>query len=135
MHSNTNYFNLPVLLLVGAIIIIGFYFGRNMKHIRLPSIIGFMIFGVILGPSLINILNDTTQQSLSFITEIALGFVALSIGLELKFSSLKKLGTGIIYIILFESFAAFIFVFGGVWALTGNLPMALILNMCITNND
>jgi len=126
MHNTMNSFPLPVLLLVGAIIIIGLYFGRNMKYIRLPSIIGFMVFGVVLGPSVINILDSNTRESLSFIAEIALGFVALSIGLELKFTALKKLGNGIIYIILFESFAAFLFVFGGVWLLTGNLPLALI---------
>ncbi len=38
------------------------------------------------------------------IPDIALGFVALSIGLELKFSHIKKLGTSIVYIILLESF-------------------------------
>jgi len=71
---------IPILLLIGATIIFGFYFGRNMKYLKLPSIIGYMLLGVLLGPSLLNIFNDQMQQDLSFITEIALGFVALSIG-------------------------------------------------------
>ncbi len=118
--------HIPVLLLIGLTIVFGFYFGRNMKYLRLPSIIGYMLFGVLLGPSLLHIFHDQMQQNLSFITEIALGFVALSIGLELKFTALKKLGKGIIYIILLESFMAFLLVFGVVWLVTKNLPLALI---------
>ncbi len=119
--------NLPTLLIVGTITLAAFYFGKTMKFIRLPSIIGFMVIGVLLGPSFLGLLNENLQQNLSFITAIALGFVALSIGLELSFSSLRRLGAGIILIILSESFAAFIFVFLGVYLLSGDLPLALIL--------
>jgi len=117
---------MPILLLIGLTVIFGFYFGRNVKVVKLPSIIGYMFFGVVLGPSVFNIMNNCLQEQLSFITEIALGFVAMSIGLELKFSSLKKLGAGIIYIIFAESFGACILVFLGSYLLTRNLPLALI---------
>jgi len=129
MHSSgtfENGFVLPVLLLVGFIIILSYYFGKNMKFLRLPSIIGFMIFGVVLGPSLLNLLSTPMQQNLSFITNIALGFVALSIGMELKFSSLKRLGSGMVYVILFESFAAYIIVFIGLFLFTKNLPLSML---------
>jgi Kef-type K+ transport system membrane component KefB len=128
MHTSglEDTFVFPVLLLVGLTIILGFYFGKNMKFLKLPSIIGFMIFGVILGPSLLNFLSISMQQNLSFITNIALGFVALSIGMELKFSTLKRLGSGMVYVILFESFAAFILVFVGLYLFTDNLPLSLL---------
>ena len=119
-------FPLPVLLLIGFIILLSYYLGKNMKIIKLPSIIGFMIFGVVLGPSLLNLLSTPIQQNLSFITDIALGFVALSIGMELKFTSLKKLGKGIVYIILLESFGAFAIVFTGIYLLTRDLPLSLL---------
>ncbi|MBT4575606.1 MAG: hypothetical protein HOB92_03980, partial [Candidatus Cloacimonetes bacterium] len=119
-------FILPALLLVGLTVIMGYYFGKNMKFLKLPSIIGFMIFGVVLGPSLLNLLSTPMQQNLSFITNIALGFVALSIGMELKFSTLKRLGSGMVYVILFESFAAFIIVFAGLFLFTRNLPLSLL---------
>jgi len=118
--------HLPTLLIIGTIIITAFYLGRVVKFIKLPSLIGFMLLGVILGPSLLNILGETQQGQLSFITEIALGFVALSIGLELKFTTLKELGKGIAGIIIAESFGAFILVTGIVYLVTKNLPLALI---------
>ena len=118
--------HLPILLIIGTVIITSFYLGRVAKLAKLPSLIGFMLLGVILGPSLLNVLGHEQQTQLSFITEIALGFVALSIGLELKFTTLKELGKGIVGIILAESFAAFILVTAVVFLVTKNLPMALI---------
>lgn len=117
--------SLPALLLVGVMTIIGLYAGKSMKWVRMPSIIGFMLVGVIIGPSLFNILDEPLQKQLSFITEIALGFVALSIGLELNFKSLKELGAGIIFIIICESFFAFFAVTAGLFLLTGDLALAL----------
>ena len=118
--------HVPILLTVGVMSFLAFYAGKGMKPLHLPSLIGFMLAGVLLGPSFLGLLNPETQGRLSFLTDVALSFVALSIGLELKFSTLKRLGGGIITVIFSESLAAFILVTGLVWLLTKNLPMALI---------
>lgn len=118
--------HLAPLLSVGLMVALGFYMGKSMKFVRLPSLIGFMIIGVLLGPSLFNLLNEEFQADLGFITDVALSYVAVSIGIELSFSSLKKQGAGIILVILTESFLAFAFVTGLVYWLTKDLPMALI---------
>lgn len=114
------------LLKIGIMSGFAFYAGKSMKWIKLPSIIGFMLAGVILGPSFLDIINEEFQHSLGFITDIALGFVAISIGLELSFKSLKKQGKGIIAVIFSESFGAFILVTLLVYLFTKDLPMALI---------
>jgi Kef-type K+ transport system membrane component KefB len=85
---------LEPLLIVGVMVGVAFYLGKTMKFIRLPSIIGFMIIGVVLGPSVFDLLSEGFQEDLSFLTDLALGFVAVSIGLELSFSSLKNRGPG-----------------------------------------
>jgi Kef-type K+ transport system membrane component KefB len=117
---------IPVLLVVGIIILAGLYLGKSMRFVRLPSIIGFMLVGVLLGPSVLGFLGEELKASIGFITEIALGFVAVSIGLELSFAELRKQGLGIILIIVAESFMAFAVVTAAVYLLTRNLPMALI---------
>ncbi len=114
------------LLLVGVMAFFGFYAGKGIQFARLPSIIGFMLAGALLGPSLLDVLGKSSQEQLSFITDTALGFVALSIGLELSFSSLRNQGAGIIAVILTESFLAFGITAGAVYLLTRDLPMALI---------
>lgn len=117
---------LPYLLIAGSMMIIAFYVGKTMKYIKLPSLIGYMITGVILGPSIVNLLTEEVQQSFSFITDISLSFVAVSIGLELSFASLKRQGKGIITVIFSESLLAFIIVTIGVFLLTRDLPLSLI---------
>ncbi|MCG8570601.1 MAG: cation:proton antiporter [Spirochaetes bacterium] len=137
IHQLQNFIHqlhLPILLIIGIVTFLGFYFGKVMKYIRLPSIIGFMIIGVLMGPSLFGILSEELQYSLAFITEIALGFVAISIGLELSLSSLKQQGRSIIFVIIAESLMAFILVTASVFLFARlnpkmsafALPLALI---------
>jgi Kef-type K+ transport system membrane component KefB len=125
MHGET-VSSLNVLTLVGAATVLGFYAGGLARRIKLPTIIGYMALGVLIGPSILNLFPEAMTENLSFITELALGFVAFSIGAELSFASLKRQGWGIVSIILAESFAAFFVVLGAVYALTRDLPMALI---------
>ncbi len=121
-----SFLHLSGLTLLGAATIVAFYVGRAAKFARLPSLIGYMIVGVILGPSVLHLFDEPLMERLSFITEIALGFVAFSIGSELNLSSLKRLGMGIISIILVESFGAFIVVVFVMYLLTRDLPLSLI---------
>jgi len=114
------------LALIGLTVVAAYYMGHLAKKIKLHSLIGYMILGVILGRSGLDYFNIDLVEELGFINEIALGFVAFSIGIELSISSLKKQGTGIISIILVESFAAFFVVLGAVYFLTRDLPMSLI---------
>lgn len=116
----------PALLTVGMMILAGLYLGKVSKYLRLPSIIGFMLAGVALGPSIFNVLTDQLQDKLGFITEIALAFVAIAIGLELKLSTLKSQGWGIVVIIITESLLAFSVVTMAVFWFTQDLPLSLI---------
>ena len=126
LHAWIEKLSLTSLLIVGMLLLAGFYTGRGIRFVKLPSIIGFMIVGVLAGPSLLNILGSPTLEGLSFITEIALGFVALSIGLELKIGTLKQQGSGIVLIILLESLAAFFAVGAGVYLVTKDVVLALL---------
>lgn len=123
--------SLPQLFtLVGAMLIVCYYVGKLVKRTSLPSLIGYMLVGAVFGPSFksvgLELFTEPVLDSLSFVTQIALGFVAFSIGCELSMKTLKRLGTGIIWIIFSESFMAFFLVTGLIYALTRDLPMALI---------
>ncbi len=116
----------PVLFLLGILILFSYFAGKGAGLLRLPAIIGYMLIGVIIGPSGFDFITDSMSEELSFVTNIALGFVAVSIGLELNLSSLARHGKGIIAVILAESLAAFLLVGLVVYLITGNLPMSLI---------
>ena len=91
LHAGAEFAGLPMLLLIGAMAIVGLFVGKLAGLAKLPSIIGFMLVGVLLGPSLLNLLDPSVQGELGFLSDIALGFVALSIGLELRFKTLRSL--------------------------------------------
>ena len=99
------------LTVMGLATIVAFYAGRLARLCRLPSLIGYMLFGVLVGPGIVNLISEDVLLHTSFITEIALGFVAFTIGSELSLAVLRRLKRGIIAIILAESFAAFLVVF------------------------
>lgn len=119
-----------LFLLVGAMLIACFYVGKLIQKTSLPSIIGYMLVGALFGPSFtrfgLELFTESVMESLSFITQVALGFVAFSIGSELSLKSLRRLGNGIVWIIFSESFTAFFVVTGLIYAVTRDLPMALI---------
>ncbi len=123
--------SLPILFtLVGAMLIVCFYAGKLIKKTTLPSLIGYMLVGALFGPSFakygLQVFTEPVLESLSFITQISLGFVAFSIGSELSMKSLRRLGNGIVWIIFSESFTAFFVVTGLIYLVTLDLPMALI---------
>jgi len=124
--TDWSFLHISGLTLIGAATIVSFYVGRLARLAKLPSLIGYMFVGVILGPSILHLFDEPSMERLSFVTEIALGFVAFSIGSELNMFTLKRLGGGIISIILAESFGAFFIVVLAVYALTRDLPLALI---------
>lgn len=114
------------MAIIGIGAVLALYIGKGVRKLGLPSLIGYMLLGAIMGASVLNILTEDSLQNLKFITEIALGYVAFTIGSELSIRSLAKLGKGIITIIILESFSAFILVTIGVFLLTNDIPMALI---------
>ncbi|MDA3951603.1 MAG: cation:proton antiporter [Spirochaeta sp.] len=115
----------PVVV-VGFGTVVALYTGKFAQLGKLPSIIGFMLLGALLGPSLLHVITDELQSQLSFISDIALGFVALSIGMELSFTALRKQGGAIVAIIFSESIFTFLVVTAALGFLTGNWPFALV---------
>ncbi len=126
MTFDISFLHLSGLTLIGFATLVAFYVGRLARLARLPSLIGYMLVGIVLGPSILHLFDEPLLDHLSFVTEIALGFVAFSIGSELNLRSLRRLGVGIISIILAESFGAFVVVALGLYVLTGDLPLALV---------
>ncbi|MFH1422004.1 MAG: cation:proton antiporter [Planctomycetota bacterium] len=114
------------LIIIGLAAGVGLYIGKSARLIKLPSLIGYMLFGVLIGVSGFSLLDDVTLENLSFITEVAFGFVAFAIGSELSISALKRQSKGVVSIILAESFGAFLVVFIGVYVVTRDIPLSIM---------
>lgn len=93
------------LILFSAIL-----FGRLAKFVKLPNVTGYLIAGLILGPSLLNLIPASMVDGFAVISDAALGFIAFSIGSEFNLAYFKKVGTAPILIAVCESFGAIILV-------------------------
>lgn len=78
-----------------TLIIIGFvsnYVGKLFEKIKLPSLIGMMIFGMIVGPSFLDIISDDVLNISPTIKDISLVTVLFISGLGISLEQMKKIG-------------------------------------------
>ncbi len=87
---------------------------RLFKPFKLPSVTAFLVAGVLIGPFCLGALNIegvgfTSQEAvekLALVSEVALGFIAFSIGNEFRLEDLKKTGHQALIIGVFQALAA-----------------------------
>lgn len=98
-------------LAVGVLILVGFLGSRVARAVKLPAISGYLIIGIMLGPSAFNILSSEITQNLShFLTPLALGIIAYLIGGSLPLSTLRGLKGKIAVITAAQAICAWSFV-------------------------
>jgi len=117
---------MDILLLIGLALVLGYAGGKLGNRFKFPSVVGYIMIGLILGPSFLNIFNNELVGSLGIISDVALGLVAFTIGSEMRSGVLRRQGKGLYAIIFCESFAAFFIVAISVYLLTHKLYLALL---------
>lgn len=107
-----------LILKLSLVLTVGFIGGLVARKLKLPDVSGYLIFGLILGPSLGLIIKEfpgiitaTDQNSLKFIGDISLSFIAFSIGSEFHLKTLKRSGRKVNIITIFEVLFVVGFVF------------------------
>jgi len=78
-----------MLLSIALILLVGMSMGWICKKIKLPSLLGMMITGMILGPYVLNLLDDSILGISAELRKIALIIILTRAGLGLDLSGLK----------------------------------------------
>jgi Kef-type K+ transport system membrane component KefB len=120
------HFEPNILALIGLIIAVSFLGSKLFQRFGIPQVVGFIVIGVLLGPSFLNFVPLELSRELLFISEIALGLIGFDIGSHLLFGELRRLGRSILFILLFEALGTFVLVSVGIYAITQSLHTALI---------
>jgi Kef-type K+ transport system membrane component KefB len=115
-----------VLSTIGLLLIISYLGSKLFQRFGIPQVVGFIVLGVLHGPSFLNVIPLSLSDEFLFISEIALGLIGFDMGSHLNLSKIRKLGKSIIFILIFEAFGAFALVAGGVFVITRSLHTALI---------
>ncbi len=79
---------MPLVSSLLLLIIAARVFGRLMMRFKQPAIVGEMLAGVLLGPSILGLVH--ASPALSGISELAVFLIVLSAGLEMQFSDIVE---------------------------------------------
>lgn len=101
-----------IFIKIGLVVSFGLLGGRVARKFNLPDVTGFLIGGLFLGPSFLNIITNSDTGMINFINELALSAIAFNIGGEFIMKQIKKLGKEIFIIAVFEVLVVVFLVFG-----------------------
>ncbi|MFH1063190.1 MAG: cation:proton antiporter [Candidatus Omnitrophota bacterium] len=119
--------NINMLLLTGISIFLGTFGGKLFQKFKIPQVVGYIVVGVIMGQSVLGILDAKTIEMFTPLINIALGIIGFRIGAELKAEVFKKYGRSIYMILFGEGILAFIVVAVLVTLVTKKLYLGLLL--------
>lgn len=95
-----------IILSLAVMLFSGFLVTRVTKLLKLPNVTGYIFAGILLGPFVLNAIPEGLSDGMSFITDIALAYIAFGVGRYFKLSALRRSGRKTIIITLFEALAA-----------------------------
>ena len=131
---------MSTLLSVSIALLAGLLMTRAFKPLKLPSVTAYLIAGVLIGPYCIGALgvkglgfdSMSAVHALSLISEVALGFIAFSIGNEFRVEELKHTGKQAFIIGIFQALTATLFVDIALWCVHIFMPGTLSVAQLIT---
>ena len=128
------------LLSVSVALLAGLLMTRLFKPLKLPSVTAYLIAGVLIGPYCLGALGidgvgfatSAAVEKLGMVSDVALGFIAFSIGTEFILSALKKTGKQALVIGVLQALAAMVLVDVALVALHFIMPDKLSVAQVIT---
>lgn len=129
-----------VLITVSVALLAGLLMTRVFKPFKLPAVTAYLIAGVLIGPYCLGALHMeglgfTSMEEvarLSIVSEVALGFIAFSIGNEFRLEDLKKTGKQATIIGIFQALAATLLVDLALYGVHLVMPDKLSLAQLLT---
>ena len=110
---------LHIFVYIALLLLAALLSTRLMKLLKLPNVTGYIITGIIMGPFVFGLLfNNFTYDGIresviygfvdkiKWVSTIALGFIAFSIGTSFKISTIKAVGKKVVIITIFEALFA-----------------------------
>ena len=115
-----------IITIIGLLAVVVFLGSKVFQRMGIPQVVGYLVVGVILGNSFLNIVPLELTEELTFVSQIALGLIGFDMGSHLRLRELRRLGRSIASILLFEAVGTFGLVTIGIYAVTKSWHTALI---------
>ncbi len=131
---------MSTLLSMSIALLAGLLMTRAFKPLKLPSVTAYLIAGVLIGPYCMGQLgidglgfkDFKAVESLKLISDVALGFIAFSIGNEFRKEDIKHIGKQAFVIGVLQALVATLFVDIALFVVHKTMPHVLSVSQAIT---
>ena len=128
------------LIALSIAIFAGLMLSRVAKLLKLPAVTAYLVAGILVGPYVLGqfgieglgFISAENVKSFSIISEVALGFIAFSIGNEFRITQLRKIGKQATIIGIFQAIVTALLVDAALIGLHFAMPKVLSLSAAIT---
>ncbi len=93
---------MDLLFKLSIVIFIGIIGGRIANYFKLPNVSGYIIGGLLIGPSFLNLIKAGEAADFNIVNEVALAAIAFSIGSEFLLKDIIKTGKDVLIITVAE---------------------------------
>ena len=114
------------LVLIGSTLLLALAAHAVGQKVHVPRVTLLLLLGALAGPDLLDLLPDNADQSFSLITQLTLAMVGFLLGERMSARDLRQ-GKEALIVSLAVTLLTAMAVILAVWAVTGNLPAALLL--------
>lgn len=103
--------------------------GKIARRLHAPQVTGYLLMGLIIGPSFLNILTAENLTQVRLVNDIALGLILFAIGGVFHIQKFRLIGRRIFILTLTESVGAMALVLLAALAITGSVSLAVLLGV------
>jgi Kef-type K+ transport system membrane component KefB len=106
-----------IIMSTAAMLMSGFLMTRLTRLIRIPDVTAYILAGILIGPCCLNLVPAEFIEGSDFLADIALAFIAFSVGEFFKIDEMKKNGIRVVIITIFEACIASAAIFAVMYGL------------------
>jgi Kef-type K+ transport system membrane component KefB len=112
---------------LGLILLFALGVGHLVKVARVPEVTGYLVAGMLVGPSLLGWVTHENLQALRVFSEVGLGLILFSIGGVFEIGRMRRIGRRVLLLALGESMTAAVLVAVGMLIVGQPWQVALLL--------
>lgn len=112
---------------LGLILLFALLVGHLVKFARIPEVTGYLVAGMLVGPSVLDWVTHDNLEALHVFSEVGLGLILFSIGGVFEFGRIRRIGRRLLVLTLVESSCAAVLVMVGMLAIGQPWPVAVLL--------
>jgi Kef-type K+ transport system membrane component KefB len=112
---------------LGLILLLALGAGHLVKFARIPEVSGYLVAGILLGPSALGWVSQQNLAALDVLSEVALGLILFSVGTVFEVRRFRRVGRSVLLLTLMESALAAILVSAGMLLLGQSWKTSFLL--------